>query len=136
MDYIIEKVKNIVTDSIKFWEIGRLIYNVILAFIVIGFFVAGITQGKKIDYLDISLGLFVLAIVANILYCIAYFIDIFVQLSAFYVKTLFLVKDCRLEVERLHVLSTTTSKCSISGGFLQIMLASIPFSRIKEINRS
>ena len=83
MDNIIEKVKSIITDSIKFWEIGRLIYNVILAFIVLGLFITGITQGKKIDYFDMSLGLFVLAIVANILYCIAYFIDIFVQLSAF-----------------------------------------------------
>ena len=83
MENIIEKIKSIITDSIKFWEIGRLIYNTILALIVIGFFIVGIMQGKKLDYLNISLGLFVLAIVANILYCSAYFIDIFIQLSAF-----------------------------------------------------
>ncbi len=83
MENIIEKIKSIVTDSIKFWEKGRLIYNIILTLIVIGFFIVGIMQGKKIAYLNISLGLFVLAIGANILYCSAYFIDIFIQLSAF-----------------------------------------------------
>lgn len=83
MKDIMGKIKDIVTDSIKFWEIGRLIYNAVLILIVLWYYIAAIIQDIQIDYIGTALGLFIMAVIANMLYCIAYFIDFFVQLSAF-----------------------------------------------------
>ncbi len=85
MKDILEKIEDVLTDAIKFWEIGRLIYNAVLILIVLGYYVAAITRGIEIDYIGTALGLFILAVIANILYCIVYFVDFFVQLSAFQV---------------------------------------------------
>ena len=48
MENILEKIKNIITDSIKFWELGRILFNVILVLIVIGFFITGIIHEKQL----------------------------------------------------------------------------------------
>jgi hypothetical protein len=59
-------VREYVTDAIKFWERGRLIYNLVLAAVVIIHFAAGYPASKAILSLDFGLGLFDLAVVANI----------------------------------------------------------------------
>jgi hypothetical protein len=58
-------VREYATDAIKFWERWRLVYNLILAAI------------------DFCLGLFLLAVIANVAYCAAYIADIFAQASGF-----------------------------------------------------
>jgi len=75
--------KDYVTDAIKFWERWRLAYNLALAAIVIIHFVAGYPGSKALLSLDSALGLFLLAVVANIAYCAAYIADIFAQASGF-----------------------------------------------------
>jgi hypothetical protein len=76
-------VREYVTDAIKFWERWRLIYNLALAAVVIIHFAAGYPASKAILSLDFGLGLFLLAVVANIAYCAAYIADIFAQASGF-----------------------------------------------------
>jgi hypothetical protein len=71
------------TDAIKFWEPRRVIYNLVLAAIVVLYFVAGYPVSRAALSLDFALQLFLLAVVANIAYCAAYLADVFVQASGF-----------------------------------------------------
>jgi hypothetical protein len=59
------------------------LYNLALAAIVIGYFVAGYPTSKAVLSIDFALGLFLLAVAANVAYCAAYLADIFVQASGF-----------------------------------------------------
>jgi hypothetical protein len=71
------------TDAIRFWEPRRVLYNVALAIIVAAYFVAGYPGSKAVLSIDFALGLFLLAVAANVAYCAAYLADIFVQASGF-----------------------------------------------------
>jgi hypothetical protein len=76
-------LRDYVTDAIKFWERGRILYNLALAGVVVLHFVAGFPGSKAVLSLDFALGLFLLAVVANIAYCAAYLVDVFAQASGF-----------------------------------------------------
>jgi hypothetical protein len=76
-----ETLKTIFTDSIRYWEIQRIIYNVVLALIVGICFYLGLPGSWENLSLDFLLGLFLLAVVANIAFCTAYLPDVFIQLS-------------------------------------------------------
>jgi hypothetical protein len=76
-------VRDSFNDAIRFWEPRRAIYNLVLAVIVIASFVAGYPSSKTVLSVDFALGVFLLAVVANIVYCAAYLADIFVQVSGF-----------------------------------------------------
>jgi hypothetical protein len=79
----IDDVKNYVTDAISYWEIRRIIYNAVLAAIVIGYFVANLPASLELITPDAIFALFILAVLANIAYCAAYLADIVAQMSAF-----------------------------------------------------
>jgi hypothetical protein len=69
------------TDAIRFWEPRRLIYNAVLAAIVLLYFAGSYPASKAQLTVDGALGVFLLAVLANIAYCTAYVVDIFAQLS-------------------------------------------------------
>jgi hypothetical protein len=71
------------TDAIRFWEPRRLIYNLVLSAVVILYFIIDYPASKAVLSLDFVLGLFLLAVIANIAYCAAYLPDVFVQASGF-----------------------------------------------------
>jgi hypothetical protein len=71
------------TDAIRFWEPRRVIYNLVLAAIVITYFGLGYPGSKSVISIDFALALFILAVVANVAYCAAYLADVFVQASGF-----------------------------------------------------
>jgi hypothetical protein len=71
------------TDAIRFWEPRRIIYNLALAGVVVAYFIAGYPGSKGVLSIDFALGLFLLAVAANICYCAAYLADVFVQASGF-----------------------------------------------------
>jgi hypothetical protein len=71
------------TDAIKFWEPWRVVYNLTLAAIVILYFALGYPLSKYVLTIDFCLGLFLLAVIANVAYCAAYIVDIFAQASGF-----------------------------------------------------
>jgi hypothetical protein len=69
-------------NSIHFWERGRILYNVTLILIVTAVFLANWPTSMARLTLNLGQGLFVLAVLANVAYCAAYPVDVFVQLSA------------------------------------------------------
>ena len=60
-----------------------MIYNLALASIVIIYFAVGYPSSKAVLSVDFLLELFLLAVAANIAYCAAYLVDVFVQASGF-----------------------------------------------------
>ena len=68
-------------DALRYWERRRLVYNLALAAVVLAEVLA--TWPKSMRYLtwNMGLGLFMLAVLANIAYCAVYAVDLFVQYS-------------------------------------------------------
>ena len=77
------ELREYATDAIKFWEPWRILYNLALAAIVITYFALAYPLSKSVITIDFCLGLFLLAVVANVAYCAAYIVDIFAQASGF-----------------------------------------------------
>ena len=71
------------TDAIRYWEPRRLIYNVILAAIVLIYFAVNYTASKTQMTLNGAQAVFLLAVLANVAYCAAYVADIFAQISGY-----------------------------------------------------
>jgi hypothetical protein len=76
-------LKDSITDAIRYWEPRRVLYNGVLAAIVIAYFCIGLPASKQNLNADFALGIFLLAVVANVAYCAAYIADFFAQLSDF-----------------------------------------------------
>lgn len=77
----VARVRDVLSDAIRYWELRRLVYNVVLALIVLTYFVINWPQSRAAASFDGVLFLFVLAILANVCYCAAYLGDVFVQVS-------------------------------------------------------
>jgi hypothetical protein len=75
--------RGVLSSSMHFWERGRLLYNSVLALIVVAFFFAGWPASKADLTFDRAFILFYLAVLANVAYCAAYVVDVFAQLSPF-----------------------------------------------------
>ncbi|HEY1660982.1 MAG TPA: hypothetical protein VGI03_01055 [Verrucomicrobiae bacterium] len=74
-------MKEIITDSIRYWETRRLVYNGALALVVVSSFVWHLPVSAAGLQWPLILGLFVAAVVANVLYCSAYLADFLFQAS-------------------------------------------------------
>ena len=77
-------LRNHATEAIRYWEPRRLIYNLALATVVAVTFWLQLPHAKSALTIDSVLWLFLLAVLANVAYCAAYIVDIFVQVSAFH----------------------------------------------------
>jgi hypothetical protein len=71
------------SNAIRYWERSRVVYNAVLGLVVLAYFLAGLPASWKSISLNGILGFFVLAVAANVLFCLAYVPDIFVQLSIY-----------------------------------------------------
>lgn len=74
------------TDAVRFWEPRRFLYNLALTIVVLLCFWAEYPASKKalqIGRVDLALVVFVLAVMANVAYCAAYFVDIFAQTTSY-----------------------------------------------------
>ena len=77
------QLREFTTDALRYWELRRLFYNLLLAAIVAGHFIAAWpASGSTITFNGV-LRLFVLAVLANIAYSAVYVADVFIQLSGF-----------------------------------------------------
>jgi len=76
-------LREMVTDALRYWEPRRLIYNAVLALIVIGYFCGSLPESRAALSFDGFLFVFILAVLANLCYCAAYIADIFAQFSGF-----------------------------------------------------
>src|SRR5882757_2437224 len=73
--------KESLTEAIRYWEPRRLVYNAVLAVIVLSYFVLGLPRSKSAIELNHILLVFLLAVLANVAYCAAYLVDVFAQSS-------------------------------------------------------
>ena len=73
-------MKEIINDSLRYWEPRRIAYNIVLGLVLVG---SAIYHKQSLSALDqpALLGLFLMAILANVFYCAAYAADLLVQLS-------------------------------------------------------
>ena len=78
-----KSLRECATDAIRYWEPRRLIYNSALAVIVLSYFAINYPASKTALSVDFALGVFLLAVLANVAYCVAYIPDIFAQMSGF-----------------------------------------------------
>jgi hypothetical protein len=70
-----------VADALRYWEPRRVIYNIVLAAVVIGHVVVASPESRARLSVNVLLGLFFLAVLANVCYSVVYVVDLFVQFS-------------------------------------------------------
>ena len=76
-------LRDYATDAIRWWEPKRIVYNVALIAVVGACFLVRLPVSKQTLTPDTLLFLFALAVLANVAYCAAYVVDVFVQMSGF-----------------------------------------------------
>ena len=76
------RFRELVAEALTYWEPRRIAYNAVLAAVVIFYFGLAWPSSKTFLSINAILFLFILAVVANICYCAAYVVDLFVQLSS------------------------------------------------------
>src|SRR5438876_4613014 len=75
------RLSGYVASGLRYWEPRRLLYNGVLALVVLGHLFWGWPGTRDRLSFDLALGIFFLAVLANVCYCAAYVADIFVQFS-------------------------------------------------------
>ena len=78
---IVDRFSEYVARALRFWERRRIVYNLVLGLVEIGDFVFDWPDSRQALSFNLSMGIFVLAVLANVAYCAAYLPDIFVQFS-------------------------------------------------------
>jgi hypothetical protein len=73
-------MKEIITDSIGYWEPRRVVFNAVLALVVAASFCHYQPSPTALTWQPL-IGLLLAAVIANLLYCTAYIADIFFQMS-------------------------------------------------------
>ena len=76
-------MREVLTDAFRYWEIRRIVYNAVLAAIVVFYFVLGLPKSTERLTFDLLQGLFILAVLANIAFCAAYIADVAAHFSGF-----------------------------------------------------
>ena len=79
----LSQLRELVTDALRYWELRRLLYNGLLALVVLAHFTASWPASKTAFTSDGVLGLFLLAVLANVAYSVVYVPDVFIQFSGF-----------------------------------------------------
>jgi hypothetical protein len=77
------RLRDVITDALRYWEPRRILYNVALAAVVLIYFFASWPQSRSAVTFDGLLFVFILAVLANVAYCAAYLGDVFIQFSGF-----------------------------------------------------
>src|SRR5713226_2070279 len=68
--------RRLLTDATRFWEPRRIVYNLVLAVVVMVWLVASWPHFRPVFTLHSLLLLAILALLANACYCAAYLVDI------------------------------------------------------------
>lgn len=74
-------LRTLFADAIRFWELRRIAYNLVLSAFVVAWIVATWPHFRPAMTLHSLLLLSILALIANLFYCAAYLIDIPMQSS-------------------------------------------------------
>ena len=73
--------REVASDALRYWEPRRVVYNLALGAIVMGHVYGSWPRSQAFLTRDGILGAFLLAVLANVDYCAAYAVDLFVQFS-------------------------------------------------------
>ena len=78
------ELRAIFDDALRYWEVRRIPYNLILAAVVVAWIAAiPLLHLHQTLAWPLLLPLFVMAALANVLYSAAYCVDVFIQRSSF-----------------------------------------------------
>jgi hypothetical protein len=75
--------RDALSNAIRYWEPRRILYNAVLLLIVATTYWANLPASRAAVNADSLQVLFVLAVLANVVYCAAYIVDVVAQISAF-----------------------------------------------------
>jgi hypothetical protein len=73
--------RELASDALRFWEPRRALYNLVLLGVVCVHLSADWPESKSLLTVDGLFVFFILAVLANVAYCAAYAVDLFVQFS-------------------------------------------------------
>jgi hypothetical protein len=76
-------LRTLLDDALRYWEPRRIVYNLVLAAVVLSWLLGTWPHFRPALTLQALLLLFVLAAAANVCYCAAYFVDLPLQYSSF-----------------------------------------------------
>ncbi len=76
-------LREILDDSLRYWERGRLLYNAVLTAVVLFWLVMAWPGMPSAWLAPLAGALFLLAIIANVFYCAAYIADLPLQYSSY-----------------------------------------------------
>lgn len=79
----LQEVRDLITDALRYWEWWRMVYNAVLVVVTMLVFLVHFPKMQYPYFPGRYIQLFLLAVGANVLYCLAYPVDLFVQLSRF-----------------------------------------------------
>ena len=79
----LQAIRESVTDAIRYWELRRIAYNAVLVAVVLIYFGTNYPSSKAALSVNGALGVFELAVLANVAYCASYVADVFAQLSGY-----------------------------------------------------
>ena len=74
-------IKPHVADAVSYWERKRIVYNIVLAILVLACWGEDIFSGGPAQLLGAGIVLLILAGIANVLYCFAYPVDLAFQMT-------------------------------------------------------
>src|SRR5262245_28627269 len=77
----VPRFAEIAADALRFWETRRILYNLALAGVVLAHIYATWPESRSVLSWDSLFALIMLAVLANVCYCAAYAVDLFVQYS-------------------------------------------------------
>ncbi len=73
-------MKEIINETIRYWEPRRIWFNAALGLVAAGSYLAHRASGAALTWSAVA-GLMLAAALANVLYCSAYAVDLFLQIS-------------------------------------------------------
>jgi hypothetical protein len=75
-------MKDIINESLRYWESRRVAFNAALALVVAASFYINRLSATGLTWQSAA-GLLLAAVIANVLYCAAYAVDLFLQVSGY-----------------------------------------------------
>jgi hypothetical protein len=111
------RLSSYVADALRYWEPRRLFFNAALAAVVGGHMVARWSSAQEFLSFNILLGLFFLAVLANVCYCAVYGVDLFVRFSGL---------QAAWERARVIILLVGTAFAAVIAHFFASMIFGTP----------
>jgi len=76
-------LRELIDDALRYWEPRRIVYNAVLASVCLGWLILSWPHFRAALTLAPLAALLVLAVLANLCYCVAYVVDIALQYSSY-----------------------------------------------------